>query len=111
VSTTWQYFGQPSDIFLVTSRSIEGAGDRGPHHASHLAWLEEGHSEGTILLSGPSADRTLGIYVVRAGSLEQASDYVASDPYHALGLRSFDIVQWEAQRRSMAPGLEETANS
>lgn len=32
----------------------------------HLAWMHEQHAVGAILLSGPSADRSLGMYLIRA---------------------------------------------
>ncbi len=34
----------------------------------HLVWMKQQHEDGRVLFSGPTSDRKLGIYVIRAGS-------------------------------------------
>lgn len=102
---TWRTFDAPDGLFLVISREVDTSVDRRPHHRAHLDWLGAGHDSGRILLSGPSRDRALGIYVVRAASANEAGEFVSSDPYHSVGVRTFDLIEWEMQRRSLVPGL------
>ena len=62
---------------------------------THLAWMKQQHDTGTILLSGPSADRKYGMYLIKANSREEAERIATSDPYTAAGHTTFDLIQWE----------------
>jgi uncharacterized protein YciI len=104
-SGTWRKYDAPRDLFLVISRMVDASADRAPYHGPHLDWLSAGHDSGQILLSGPSRDRALGIYLVRAASTDDARAFVGSDPYHTVGIRTFDLIEWDMQRRSLEPGL------
>jgi uncharacterized protein YciI len=64
----------------------------------HLAWMRRMHAEGSILFSGPNTERTLGIYIIRAGSREGAERIAASDPYTAGGCTTYDLHQWEVHQ-------------
>ena len=61
----------------------------------HLAWMKRMHDEGHILLSGPTADRTIGMYLIRAASRTEAETIAAGDPYTAAGHTRFDLIEWE----------------
>jgi uncharacterized protein YciI len=61
----------------------------------HFVWMKEQHQSGRILLSGPSADRKLGIYVIRAASREEAERIASGDPYTKAGFTAFDVIEWE----------------
>jgi uncharacterized protein YciI len=50
---------------------------------------------GKILFSGPTADRQLGVYVIRAVSKEEAHKIAQGDPYTAAGFCTFDLLGWE----------------
>ena len=64
----------------------------------HLAWMKRQHDNGKILFSGPTPDRKLGIYVIRAGSKDEAEKIAASDPYTAAGFCAFDVLEWEVHQ-------------
>jgi len=64
----------------------------------HLAWMKQQHEAGTILFSGPTADRKYGVYVIRAASKESARQIAASDPYTAAGFCSFELLEWEVHQ-------------
>ena len=64
----------------------------------HLVWMRQQHEAGRILFSGPTPDRKLGIYVIRAGSREEAERVAASDPYTAAGFTAFELVEWEVHQ-------------
>lgn len=61
---------------------------------THLKWMEEQHREGAILLSGPSPDRSLGIYLIKAESRSDAERIAAGDPYTVAGHTTFDLIEW-----------------
>jgi uncharacterized protein YciI len=62
---------------------------------THLVWMKQQHESGTILLSGPSPDRSLGIYLIKAASREDAERIAGSDPYTVAGQTTFDLIEWE----------------
>lgn len=62
---------------------------------THLKWMEQMHRQGKILLSGPNPERTLGIYLIKAESREEAERVAAGDPYTVAGHTTFDLIEWE----------------
>lgn len=64
----------------------------------HLAWMKTQHETGKILFSGPTPDRKLGIYVIRAGSREEAENIARTDPYTKAGFCDFEIIEWEVHQ-------------
>ena len=63
----------------------------------HLVWMKQQHETGRILFSGPTPDRKLGIYVIRAGSRDEA-ERIAGDPYTRAGFCAFDLIEWEVHQ-------------
>jgi uncharacterized protein YciI len=63
----------------------------------HLAWMKTQHDAGAIYLSGPgrTAEGTVGIYLIRAGSRADAERIAAADPFTAAGDCTFDLIEWE----------------
>lgn len=61
----------------------------------HLVWMKEQHDAGRIVLSGPTPDRKLGMYLIRAGSRAEAERIAGGDPYTAAGFTTFDLTEWE----------------
>jgi uncharacterized protein YciI len=64
----------------------------------HLVWMRAQHEAGTVLFSGPSADRTYGIYVIKAASRAEAEAIASSDPYTVAGLTAFELIEWEVHQ-------------
>ena len=64
----------------------------------HLVWMKRQHEAGRILFSGPTTDRKLGIYVIRAGSRDEAETIAKSDPYTEAGFCAFDLLEWEVHQ-------------
>jgi uncharacterized protein YciI len=64
----------------------------------HLVWMKIQHDSGTVILSGPTRDRKLGIYVIRAASREEAERIASADPYTKAGLCSFEVLEWEVHQ-------------
>jgi nicotinamidase-related amidase len=74
-----------------------------------MDWLLAEHRAGTILFSGPTPDKTYGIYVLAASGLEEARRIAAADPHHIHGDRSMEVLEWDAQRafRLEGPTIEQ----
>jgi uncharacterized protein YciI len=64
----------------------------------HLVWMKQQHEAGRILFSGPTPDRSTGIYVIRAGSREEAERVAASDPFTAAGCTTFELIEWDVHQ-------------
>ena len=66
-------------------------------HVAHQTRLER---DGTMFAAGPLATddeqswRGEGMFVYRAGSMEEARGYAESDPMHQAGARTFRIRPW-----------------
>ncbi len=79
--------------YLIHRRGIKPRGEWTVNLDQHLAWMKQQHESGRILFSGPTPDRKLGIYVIRAGSREEAERTAASDPYTEAGFCTFDLFE------------------
>ncbi len=84
--------------YLIHRRGIKPRGEWTVNLDQHLAWMKQQHESGRILFSGPTPDRKLGIYVVRAGSREEAERIAASDPYTEAGFCTFDLFEWDVHQ-------------
>jgi uncharacterized protein YciI len=45
----------------------------------HLSWMQQQHLAGNIVLSGPTPDCSMGIYLIRTGSRSEAEAIAAID--------------------------------
>ena len=61
----------------------------------HLAWMKQQHEAGTVVLSGPAPGRSFAMYLIRAGSQEEAERIAAADPFTAAGLCTFEVIHWD----------------
>jgi uncharacterized protein YciI len=84
--------------YLVLRRSVKPREEWTVSLDQHLAWMKQQHEAGTILFSGPTTDRKYGIYVVKAGSKEDAEKIAAADPYTAAGFCAFEVLEWEVHQ-------------
>ena len=79
--------------FFCTRTNLREPGQRRSTLDTHLVWMKEQHDAGRILLSGPSPDLKLGMYLIHAGSREEADAIAASDPYTVAGDSTYQLVQ------------------
>lgn len=71
-----------------------------PHLEDHLAYLQRLEREGKLFAAGPFLDdhdrfAGPGMLIYRADSREAAAELAAGDPFHARGLRTFEIRPWQ----------------
>ena len=102
--------------YIVMSRSLpERDEEKQRNYEEHRQWLDEQHRAGRLLFSGPTTDGGYGIYVMLAGSLDEAKAVAAQDPHHARGIRQMEVLEWRAHRAFRLDGptisdLEQMAN-
>ena len=85
--------------YLVMSRSLpEREQDKQRNYEEHRQWLDDQHQAGRLLFSGPTTDGGYGIYVMLATNLDEAKSIAASDPHHARGIRTMEVLEWRAHR-------------
>jgi uncharacterized protein YciI len=64
----------------------------------HLNWMRQQHLVGTVVISGPTPDRSMGLYLIRAGSRSEAESLAGSDPFTAAGYCTFELIEWEVHQ-------------
>jgi uncharacterized protein len=90
--------------YLVLSRTTGSDEARKAHLQDHMDWLLAEHRAGRVLFSGPTPDKSYGIYVMVASSLDEAERIAAADPHHIHGERSMEVLEWDAQRAMRLEG-------
>jgi len=66
--------------------------------AEHLVWMRAQHDRGTVLISGPSADGAVGIYVLRAASQQDAETLAATDPLAQGDQVRIEAIEWQVHQ-------------
>jgi uncharacterized protein YciI len=84
--------------FFCIRTNLKEPGKRAATLDEHLVWMKQQHEHGRILMSGPSPDLKLGMYLIRADSREAADRIAASDPYTVKGDSEFELIQWNVRQ-------------
>ncbi len=84
--------------FFCKRTHLKQPGQRTATLDTHLVWMKQQHESGRIILSGPSPDLTLGMYLIRAGNFEEAEQIAASDPYTQDGDSVYELTQWNIRQ-------------
>jgi len=94
-------------FFLCLTEPADGVGPAQlyPRLAEHKKWVAGQESEGRIFVAGPLLDEDYrafgrGVLVVRARSLAEAREIFDSDPFHAEGLRTYQLWPWQVNEGS-----------
>jgi len=84
-------------LFLVL-RHHTGPIDDHADVVGHLAWMRVQHERGNVLISGPSSDGTIGIYVLHMAPREDAATLAASDPLAQGDRVRIEIIEWNVHQ-------------
>jgi uncharacterized protein YciI len=85
--------------YIVLSRSLPGKEEsKQENYEPHRQWLDDQHRAGRLLFSGPTSDRAYGIYIMLADSKAEAERIAGEDPHHSRGIRSMEVLEWNAHR-------------
>lgn len=95
--------------YIVLSRMTGKEETKQLHTEEHRHWLEQQHRAGRLLFSGPTSDRSHGIYIMLASSLGEAEQTAAQDPFHLYGVRTMSVLEWQPGRafRMHGPSIAE----
>lgn len=80
--------------FVYRLRIVVDRATYEPHLPDHFAYLQRLDETGVLVLSGPFADRTGGMIVVRAESFAAARAIAERDPLVARGVDEYDLHEW-----------------
>jgi hypothetical protein len=61
----------------------------------HFAWIKRNHDEGSLLVSGPAADFSCGMLLMKAETREALDSLLASEPGIASGRTLPEVTEWE----------------
>ena len=64
----------------------DGQAKRKLHRQAHLKRMDPLNKAGKVVLAGPLTDGAGSLIVIEAGSLEEAQEFVAKDPYVTQGV-------------------------
>lgn len=93
------------DLYVIFTRAIAPREEIMKMLPQHLERQVELEKQGILFAAGPmepeddSKPRT-GMIIVRADSFEHANEIAMGDPFHAAGLREFDIWNWSMNEGS-----------
>lgn len=80
--------------YVVVSKVVAPREQLQPYASQHAAWLKEHHQSGDLILTGPVTDGSAGIWVLRANSKDDAQKLLDAHPWHANGLRKYEMYEW-----------------
>ena len=64
----------------------------------HLAYLDTGFENGTILVSGPKAEGGGGFILMRAESEDDIFDFLEQDPMKILGVQNYIVSEFSVHK-------------
>lgn len=101
---THKFLGK--EMYLVVTRPVRSPEieKRLQDHLDHQVELER---KGIMFAAGPLYSRgsqvpEAGMFVLRAGSFEEAEAICKTDPLHAAGLRTYTIQKWRVNEGSLS---------
>ena len=84
-------------LFFVFSEHVDRDGFS-KIKQEHFDYLSELQHQNCLLASGPFTDMSAAVFLLKADSLEQATDLAARDPIHIHNVRKFWIKEWKVVR-------------
>lgn len=92
---------EPSDVFVLEPDVLW----------QHIMYTEALERKGVLMAAGPTVDgsgqlTSVGMFVVRASSEDEAHEIVSQDPLHLQGLRSFEVMGWRINEGRMAISVD-----
>jgi uncharacterized protein YciI len=91
--------------YVVMSKSIAADGHPAATEADHRAWLQKHHEAGSCLFSGPTTEG-VGIWVLKAGSRDEANAMLQTHPWVQAGIRDVsEMYEWRV-RQIMGVGFD-----
>ena len=93
------------DLYVIFTRPVAPREEIMKMLPQHLERQVELEKQGILFAAGPmepedSDKPRTGMIIVRADSFEHANEIAMGDPFHAAGLREFDVWNWSMNEGS-----------
>jgi len=92
-------------VFVIELNYKAALSEIDAHMAAHVAFLKKYYAAGNFLVSGRKIPRDGGVILAVGKDREQIEAIVREDPFHALGLADFRVIEFRASQR--APDIQE----
>jgi len=87
-------------VFVIELNYKAALSEIDAHMAAHVAFLKKYYAAGHFLVSGRKIPRDGGVILAVGKDREQIEAIVREDPFHALGLADFRVVEFRASQRA-----------
>lgn len=93
------------DLYVIFTRAVAPREEIMKMLSQHLERQVELEKQGILFAAGPmepedSDKPRTGMIIVRADSFEHANEIAMGDPFHAAGLREYDVWNWSMNEGS-----------
>ena len=93
------------DLYVIFTRAVAPREEIMKMLPQHLERQVELEKQGILFAAGPmepedSDKPRTGMIIVRADSFEHANEIAMADPFHAAGLREYDVCNWSMNEGS-----------
>lgn len=93
------------DLYVIFTRAVAPREEIMKMLPQHLERQVELEKQGILFAAGPmepedSEKPRTGMIIVRADSFEHANEIAMGDPFHAAGLREFEVWNWSMNEGS-----------
>ena len=93
------------ELYVIFTRPVAPREELMKLLPQHLARQVELEKQGVLFAAGPMESRDddkvrTGLIIVRASSFEEADEIAKADPFHAAGLREYEIWNWSMNEGS-----------
>lgn len=61
---------------------------------NHMAYTQKAMDKGLILMSGLKENMSGGLFVMKADSIEDVEEYLASEPFKVSGIQDYKIIEF-----------------
>ncbi|HLF72423.1 MAG TPA: YciI family protein [Dehalococcoidia bacterium] len=84
--------------YVVLSKPLVPREKTMEYAAKNLAWMKEHHEAGRVMFSGRTTEGP-GIWILKAGSKEEASELAKTNPWVQMGFRDVsEIYEWTVEQ-------------
>lgn len=94
-------------MIVLKSTYIADASQLQQHLDAHLAWVEEGYSNGNFLASGLRTGAVGAMIIVRGLSADEMQQMLSRDPFVVNAIAEYEILEFDAMRTVV--GLEDAS--
>ena len=93
------------DLYVIFTRPVAPREEIKKLLPQHLARQVELEKQGILFAAGPMESQDedkirTGMIIVRASCFEEADEIAKADPFHAAGLREYDVWNWSMNEGS-----------